>query len=110
MLLTLTYRDEENDCIHVSSSVELEHAIQQLSKNNLSTMTFEGVAKAPWSMANNTATHRAADEADNNRTVEFSRLGSSKCYEYACKVFHKLSKSKSLSSAQNYQILTIVEI
>ena len=55
--------------ITVSSSVELEHAIQQLSKNNLSTMTFKGVAKAPWSMANNTATYRAADEADNHRTT-----------------------------------------
>ena len=39
--------------------------------------------------------------------VEFSRLGSPKRYEYACEVLHKLSKSKSLSSAQSYLILTM---
>ena len=39
--------------------------------------------------------------------VEFSRLGSPKRYEYACEVLHKLSKSKSLSPAQNYLILTM---
>ena len=39
--------------------------------------------------------------------VEFSRPGSPRCYEYACETFHKLSKSKSLSSAQSYLILTM---
>ena len=33
--------------------------------------------------------------------VEFSRLGLPKRYEYTCEVFHKLSKSKTLSSAQS---------
>ena len=39
--------------------------------------------------------------------VEFSRPGSPRCYEYACETFHKLSKSKSLSSAQSHLILTM---
>ena len=33
--------------------------------------------------------------------VKFSRSGSPEHYEYACEVFHKLSKFRSLSSAQN---------
>ena len=33
--------------------------------------------------------------------VKFSRSGSPEHYEYACKVFHKLGKFKSLSSTQN---------
>ena len=40
--------------------------------------------------------------------VKFSRLGSPKHYEDACEVLHKLSKSKSLSSSQNYLILKVL--
>ena len=39
--------------------------------------------------------------------VEFSRPRSPKHYEYACEILHKLSKSKSLSPAQNYLVLTM---
>ena len=42
-----------------------------------------------------------------DKIVEFSRSGSPKHYEDTCKLLHKLSKSKSLSPAQNYLILTM---
>ena len=44
-------------------------------------------------------------EEDKTIAVKFSRLGSPKHYEYACEMLHKMSKFKSLSSAQSYLIL-----
>ena len=41
--------------------------------------------------------------------VDFSRSRLPERYEYACKVFHKLSKFRSLSSAQNC-LLSLAQI
>ena len=53
------------------------------------------------------SSYQPTKEKKKEATVKFSRLGSPKRYKSACKVLHKLSKSKSLSPAQNYLILTM---